>query len=87
MAVEKVKTTINIEKEILTELKIMADSKDTTQTEIINTMLKKGIILEKQAEKQEKTKGDNFLKLAGIVTAPESFNATEEIRKLRNGEL
>jgi len=64
MAVEKVKTTINIETNILKELKLIADNKNTTQTEIINKILKKGIILEKQAEKQEKTKGNNFLKLA-----------------------
>ena len=87
MSTKKIKTTINIENDILNELKTIADRKDTSQTEIINKILKKGIILEKEVEKQEKTKGNNFLKLSGIVTAPKPFSATEEIRKLRNGEL
>ena len=83
----KIKTTMNIESDILKDLKLIADKKNTTQTDIINKILKKGIIIEKQAQKQAKTKGSNFLKLAGIVTAPAPFNATEELRKLRNGEL
>jgi len=41
----------------------------------------------KKGKKQVKIKGDNFLKLAGIVTAKEPFSAIEEVRKLRNGEL
>lgn len=84
---KKIKTTMNIENDILKELKAIAEKKNTTQTEIVNKILKKGILLEKEAEKQKKTKGDNFLKLAGIVTASEPFNATKELRKLRNGEI
>jgi len=84
---EKIKTTMNIESDILKELKKMAEDKKMTQTEILNKTLRKGILLEKEAEKQEKTKGDNFLKLAGVVTSHEPFNVTEELRKMRNGEL
>ncbi|NYB52789.1 MAG: hypothetical protein HVN35_09565 [Methanobacteriaceae archaeon] len=87
MATQKVKTNMNIERDLLKELKILANSKETTQTEIINQLLKKGIMLEKEEKKQKKTKGDNFLKLAGIVTAKKPFSATEEVKKLRNGEL
>ena len=87
MSPKKIKTTINIENDLLNEIKTITERKDTRQTDVINKILKKGLILEKEVEKQEKTKGDNFLKLAGIVTAPEPFSATEEIRKLRNREL
>jgi len=87
MSTQKVKTTMNIERDLLEELKILANSKETTQTEMLNQLLKKGILLEKEEKKQAKTKGDNFLKLAGIVTAKEPFSATEEVKKLRNGEL
>lgn len=87
MSTQKVKTTMNIERSLLEEIKTMAKSKETTQTEMLNELLKKGIILEKEEKKQAKTKGDNFLKLAGIVTAKEPFNATKELKKLRHGEL
>ncbi|KZX16956.1 hypothetical protein [Methanobrevibacter filiformis] len=87
METQKIKTTVNIEIGILNELKAISNRKKTTQTEMINKLLKKGLLLEKQAEKQKETKGNNFLKLAGIVTAPKPFSATDEVRKLRNGEL
>ncbi len=61
--------------------------KTTYAKTMLNQLLKKGILLEKEEKKQAKTKGDNFLKLAGIVTAKEPFSATEEVKKLRNGEL
>jgi hypothetical protein len=83
----KIKTTVNIKSDILKDLKSIAVDKNTTKTEIINKILKKGIMIGKQAGKQVKTKSSNFLKLAGIVTATEQFNTTEELRKLRNGEL
>lgn len=78
---------MNIERDLLKELKVLAVSNETTQTEMLNQLLKKGILLKKEEKKQAKTKGDNFLKLAGIVTAKEPFNATKEVKKLRNGEL
>lgn len=87
MQSQRTKTTLNIESDLLKKLKSLADEKGTTQTEMMNNLLKKGLIVEEQSRKQEKTKGDNFIKLAGIVTADESFNATEELKKLRNGEL
>lgn len=87
MGSQKIKTTMNIESNLLMEVKEMANAKKITQTEIVNKLLKKGLLLEKQAEKQKATKGNNFLKLAGIVTAEKPFNATEEVKKLRNGEL
>jgi len=87
MSTQKVKTTMNIEQDLLKELKSLANSKETTQTEMLNQLLKKGLLLEKEEKKQAKTKGDNFLRLAGIVTAKEPFNATEEVKRLRNGEL
>ena len=87
MSTQKVKTTMNIERDLLKELTTLANSKETTQTDMLNQLLKKGILLEKEEKKQAKTKGNNFLKLAGIVTAKEPFNATKEVKKLRYGEL
>ena len=75
---------MNIESEIFEKLNEIAKDRGTTQTKMTNVLLKKGLILCEQEEKQRKTKGDNFLKLAGIVTAPEPFNATEEVKKFRN---
>ena len=87
MQKQKIKTTVNIEIDIFEKLKLLAKDKGTTQTKMINTLLKKGLLLEEQEKKQEQTKGDNFLKLAGIVTVQEPFSATEEVKKFRNGEL
>jgi len=81
MSTQKVKTTMNIERDLLKELKILANSKETTQTEMLNQLLKKGILLEKEEKKQAKTKGDNFLKLAGIVTAKEPFRRGKKATK------
>lgn len=87
MQKQKIKTTFNIEVEILNKLKRIANKKGTTQTEMMNKMLKNALLIEEESEKQKKVKGANFLKLAGIVTANEEFNAVEEVKKLRNGEL
>jgi len=87
MQKQKIKTTMNIEVEVFEKLKSLAKDKGTTQTKMMNNLLKKGLLLEEQEKRQKKTKGDNFLKLAGIVTAEKPFNATEEVKKFRNGEL
>ncbi|MDR2966328.1 MAG: hypothetical protein LBU74_00065 [Methanobacteriaceae archaeon] len=87
MQKQKIKTTMNIEVDIFEKLKSLAKDNGTTQTKMMNNLLKKGLLLEEQEKKQKKTKGDNFIKLAGIVTAQNPFNATEEVKKFRNGEL
>ena len=87
MLKEKTKKTFNIENEILEKIKLISKNKGVSQTEIINTTLKQGLLVREQKEKQEKTKGDNFIKLAGIVTSPEPFDATKEVKKFRSGEL
>jgi len=87
MQKQKIKTTMNIEIDVFEKLKSMAKDKGITQTKMMNKLLKKGLLLEEQEKKQEKTKGDNFLKLAGIVTAEKPFSTTEEVKKFRNGEL
>jgi len=38
---------MNIEIDLLKELKILANIKDTTQTEMLNQLLKKGILLKR----------------------------------------
>jgi len=87
MRKQKVKTTMNIEFDVMERLKVLAKNKGITQTEIINDALKQGLLIKEQEEKQSKIKGDSFLKLGGIVTASESFSATEEVKRFRNGEL
>lgn len=72
---EKIKTTVNIEVKLLNELKSIANNKKSTPTEVSNDLLKKGIIF----DKKENTKGNNFMKMAGIVSAPEKFNAIEDV--------
>ena len=87
MKAEKIKKTFNIDLDLFEKLKVLAENKRTTQTEMMNSLIRSGLLLEEQAKKQEKTKGDNFLKLGGIVTASEPFSAIEEVKKFRNGEL
>ncbi|MDR2624379.1 MAG: hypothetical protein LBC39_07460 [Methanobrevibacter sp.] len=52
----KVKTTINIDSEIMKTIKMIAVSKNKTQTEIINTYLKQSIINETEATHKETLK-------------------------------
>ncbi|MDR1722171.1 MAG: hypothetical protein LBR24_03880, partial [Methanobrevibacter sp.] len=52
--IEKIKTTINIEKPILQVIKQIALNKETTQTEIIKNYIIKGIENEENSLKQAK---------------------------------
>jgi hypothetical protein len=51
---EKIKTTINLEKAILQAIKQVALNKETTQTEIIKNYIQQGLEKEKSIYKQEK---------------------------------
>ena len=51
---------MNIEIDLLKELKILANIKETTQTEMLNQLLKKGILLEKMEKSRQKQKEITF---------------------------
>ena len=78
----KVKTTISLEKGLIKAVKQIALNKDTTQTEIINKYIKKGIENEKNTDKEIKSLND----IVGIIKVDEPMNSVKEIRKLRNKE-
>lgn len=52
MAIEKVRTTILLDKNLIKAIKQLALDKETTQSQIITNFLKEGI--EKQIEQEEK---------------------------------
>lgn len=54
---------MNIESDVLKELKIMPDKKYITQTEIVNKILKKRNITWKRIRKTEKNKRKQFFKI------------------------
>jgi len=87
MVQEKTKKTFNIENDTLEKINFISKNNGISQTEIINNALKLGLMFWEQKKQQEKTKGYNFIKLAGIVSSPEPFNASDEIKKFRKGEL
>jgi metal-responsive CopG/Arc/MetJ family transcriptional regulator len=78
----KVKTTISLEKGLIKAVKQIALNKDTTQTEIINNYIRKGIENEKQTHKEIKSLND----IVGIIKGGEQMDSVKEVRKLRNKE-
>ncbi|KZX15801.1 hypothetical protein MBCUT_13050 [Methanobrevibacter cuticularis] len=78
----KVKTTLNLDTDILKAIKVVALNKDTTQTEIINEYLKQGL----KNEPEINTKNKSLKDLIGMIEVDEPFNSVEEVRKLRNKE-
>jgi len=76
----KVKTTLNLDTDIIKAIKIVALNKDTTQTEIINEYLKQGLRNEQEINKKNKSLNE----IAGMFKEGEPFNSVEEVRKLRN---
>jgi len=78
----KVKTTLNLDVDIIKAIKIVALNKDTTQTEIIKQYLKQGLRNEKEVNKKNKSLYD----LVGIIEVDEPMDSLEEVRKLRGKE-
>jgi hypothetical protein len=76
----KVKTTLNLDTDIIKAIKAVALNKDTTQTEIINEYLKQGLRNEQDINKKNKSLNE----IAGMFKEGEPFNSVEEVRKLRN---
>ena len=102
--VDKMTTTIKktfvIDKDIAKTIKQIALNKDTTQTEIVNDYLKKGIENEPELNKEsigifqtpehfdnmKNINNDSFDKMIGAVETKEPTNAVELKRKAQRGE-
>jgi len=76
----KVKTTLNLDKEIIRNIKLVALNRDKTQTEVITQYLKQGLMNEKEINKKNKSLNE----IAGIFKGGDSFDSVKEVRKLRN---
>lgn len=96
--VAKVKTTLNLNKDIMKNIKIIALNKETTQTKVINDLLEKAIenedsIFKKNPEiksmKKSKFKKDpnkSFEDLIGSIKTKKEIDAVELINEVRKGE-
>lgn len=93
----KVRTTLNLDRDVVKGIKVVALNKNTTQTEIVNEYLKKGLESEKS-----KDKIPNYLiankdtynpdpgeveKMAGMFTTKRPFDAVKLVRQVRKGDL
>lgn len=76
----KVKTTLNLDIDIVKAIKLVALNKDKTQTEIINEYLKEGLSNEHENNKKSKSLNE----IAGIFKGGEPMDSVKEVRKLRN---
>lgn len=93
----KVKTTLNLDSDIIKTIKLVALNKGTTQTKIINEYLKQGLINEPEINKKNKI--PDFLiankktynpkyddNNAGLIKNVKPFNAVKVIRNAREGK-
>jgi hypothetical protein len=81
---EIIRTSVNIPVDTLIKIKAIAVKKGTSQNNIINEFILRGIEnTEQPKNKEPKLK---FKELAGKYSAGKPFNAVEDIRKMRNGE-
>ncbi|MGL6298330.1 MAG: hypothetical protein ACRC1M_04095 [Methanobacteriaceae archaeon] len=81
---EVIRTSVNIPTDVLIKVKAIAVKKGTSQNNIINEFIGKGIEnIEKTTNKEPKLK---FKDLAGRYSAGKEFSAVEDIKKMRNGE-
>ena len=78
----KVKTTLNLDNNLIKAIKVVALNRGTTQTKVITDYLKQGLKNEPDTNRENKSLKD----LVGIIEVDEPFDATEEIRKMRNKE-
>ena len=86
---ETARTTLNLDKNVLKNIKIIAVSKETTQTKIINDYLKEGIQREQIKEISDNFKKVNpneLKKMVGVVKTKKPTNAVELKRKALLGE-
>jgi len=82
-----VKTTLNIDSEIMKQIKLIAVNKSKTQTEIVNKMLKQGIINETKINKndtlEERINKNPKLKLIKSKYVLDKDDAKKSFEKLK----
>lgn len=93
----KIRTTLNLDKDVMKRIKVVALNKNTTQTEIINKYLKKGLESEKSVDKipnylianndTYNPDPEEIEKMAGMFITDKPFNAVKIVRKIRKGDL
>ncbi|MBZ9570406.1 hypothetical protein KQY27_02460 [Methanobrevibacter sp. TMH8] len=92
-----VKTTLNLNKDIMRNIKIIALNKETTQTKVINDLLEKAIEKEDDIFKKNpnikiiknpplKKPKRSFDELIGSVKAPKGFDAVKAVKDVRKGK-
>ena len=92
----RIRTTLNIDKDIMDSIKVIAKNKNSTQTEIINEYLKKSVeaedkmnkipsylIANKKTFNPDKQRKKN---MAGIIKGKKPFNAVDLVNSSRRGE-
>jgi len=82
-----VKTTLNIDSEIMRKIKLIAINKNKTQTEIVNKMLQQGIINETEINEndtlEERINKNPNLKLMKSKYALDKDDARKSFEKLK----
>ena len=93
-----VKTTLNLNKDIMKTIKIIALNKETTQTKVINDLLEKAIEKEDNIFKKnpkikvmkksrfEKNSNKSFDDLIGSIKTEKKVNAVKLVNEVRKGE-
>ncbi|MGL4669551.1 MAG: hypothetical protein ACRCVG_02985 [Methanobacteriaceae archaeon] len=90
----KVRTTLNLDKNIMKTIKIMALNRETTQTKVINDLLKKAIENEDKingipdyliANKNKIPDDEGLNELIGSIKVPKGFNPVESVNEIRKG--
>ena len=89
-----IRTTLNLDKNIMQTIKIMAMNRETTQTKVINELLEKAIEKETLnskipnyliANKNRTPDRTEFKKSIGMMKAPKGFDPVEAINEVRKG--
>jgi hypothetical protein len=82
-----VKTTLNIDSEIMQKIKLIAVNKNTTQTEIVNKMLRQGVKNETEINKndslEERINKNPNLKLIKSKHVLDKDDAKKSFEKLK----
>ena len=82
MSSEKVRTTLNIEKDLMKAIKLAAAEEEKTQTEFINEALKKEFI---DIQKPNKVR-QPLSEVAGLFKAKEPFDSVKLVKKIEDGD-
>jgi len=78
MSSEKVRTTLNIEKDLMKAIKLAAVEEEKTQTEFINEVLKKEFIDIQRPKNKVRTP---LSEIAGLFKAEKPFDNVKLVKK------